>query len=510
VFNHTSDDHSWANQAKTGFLANMSHELRTPLNAIIGYSEMLLEEVEEEEDLRADELTADIERIRTAGQHLLALINNVLDLSKIETGKMTVYNEAFDVVELLQELLLTLQPLAERNQNRLELEVTEDIPLMYADMTKLRQTVTNLISNACKFTSDGEIRLRAGLLHGRAEPFLRLEVIDTGIGIPEEQQAHIFDAFTQADSSTTKRYGGTGLGLAICREYCGLMGGSIDVSSTVGSGTTFTVDLPLGSPPLPGTEDAPAARPEAKRQAPTAGRPQRVLVIDDDPNALELTCRLLEQQGCETLLAAGGDIGLRLAREQQPDLIVLDLMMPEVDGWTVLSVLKDQEDTRHIPVILQSSLSARDQAIHHGAIEFLQKPVDRLQLANTLEKFMPGDREGHVLVVESASTSRDGLVSGLRRQGWWVSTTEDVGEALAIARQHPPDLVLLSLALPREDVFELVDELAADDKLQDRPVYVITPAGIDDEARRRLEGNVDLILLGDDPEQVLKATRGLG
>jgi signal transduction histidine kinase/CheY-like chemotaxis protein len=493
-----------ANAAKTGFLANMSHELRTPLNAIIGYSEMLLEETEEEDALEAAELVPDIERIRTAGQHLLALINNVLDLSKIETGKMTVFNETFDCVELLEELVLTLAPLADRNRNQLHVETIGDIPMIHTDMTKLRQTFANLISNACKFTEQGEVRIDIEAMmprHGMT--WLSFQVVDTGIGMSSDQLEHIFDAFKQADSSTTKRYGGTGLGLAISREYCELLGGTIQVESEAGVGTTFTVELPVGEQPA-GSDDT--AAPVIQEVDEKHDERQQVLVIDDDANTREITRRMLEHQGYQVLEAAGGDAGLALALEQQPALIILDLMMPEVDGWTVLSVLKDQPETRHIPVILQSALAAREEGLQRGATEFLEKPVDRRRLTSTLDKFMPADRQGHVMVVESGSDSRESLLSGLHQQGWWVSSTEDVGEAIAIARQNPPDLILVSLGLPGEDVFELVDELGDHSELKTTPVYVMATGDIADEARKRLEGQVDRIMVGADFRSILAAT----
>ena len=322
------------------------------------------------------------------------------------------------------------------------------------------------------------------------------------------QLEHIFNAFIQADSTTTKRFGGTGLGLAISKEYCELMNGSIDVRSEPGLGTTFTVELPVGAQAgaddlLEGEKGSPAAALTADSKATT------VLVIDDDANTRELTGRMLQHQGYQILEASGGEAGLSMARELLPELIILDLMMPDVDGWTVLSVLKDLPETRHIPVILQSALAAREKGLQRGATEFLEKPVDRRRLISTLEKSMPADRQGHVMVVESGSVSRDSLLSGLNEQGWWVSTTEDAGEAIAIARQNPPDLILVSLGLPGEDVFELVNELDHDEGLHGTPVYVMTSGGIHDEARKRLESQVDRILVGDDHGSILAATGGL-
>jgi len=489
-----------ANAAKSSFLANMSHELRTPLNAIIGYSEMLVE-MATEEDLSAHELIDDVQRILTAGRHLLSLINNVLDLAKIETGKMTLYRERFDALQLLAELSATMRSLAERNGNRIELSTDLAAAEIFSDQTKFRQVFANLISNACKFTENGLVSIGVESLVRSGADWLRISVSDTGIGMSAEQLEVVFDAFVQADSSTTKKYGGTGLGLSICREYCRLLGGDISATSINGQGTTFTVELPVdptrAASPLLEAQSQPteATTGAATTEAEFPGSGTTVLVIDDDDDARELTARVLRQEGCKVLQAPSGNEGLRIAREQRPDLIVLDLVMPEVDGWSVLSVLKDCEETRDIPVILQSMLDERDEGIKRGAAEFLHKPVNRRRLAETLDKLMPRDRAGHVLLIESASDSRDDLAAGLREQGWWVSSTEQAGEAIAIARQNQPDLILLSLSLPSEDVFALVEDLGNSSRLRKVPVYVLASGDVEADARLRLETHLDQLML---------------
>lgn len=489
-----------ANAAKSSFLANMSHELRTPLNAIIGYSEMLVE-MATEEDLSAHELIDDVQRILTAGRHLLSLINNVLDLAKIETGKMTLYRERFDALQLLAELGATMRSLAERNGNRIELSTDLAAAEIFSDQTKFRQVFANLISNACKFTENGLVSIGIESLVRSGADWLRISVSDTGIGMSAEQLEVVFDAFVQADSSTTKKYGGTGLGLSICREYCRLLGGDISATSINGQGTTFTVELPVDptrtASPLLEAQSQPteATTGAATTEAEFPGSGSTVLVIDDDDDARELTARVLRQEGCKVLQAPSGNEGLRIAREQRPDLIVLDLVMPEVDGWSVLSVLKDCEETRDIPVILQSMLDERDEGIKRGAAEFLHKPVNRRRLAETLDKLMPRDRAGHVLLIESASDSRDDLAAGLREQGWWVSSTEQAGEAIAIARQNQPDLILLSLSLPSEDVFALVEDLGNSSRLRKVPVYVLASGDVEADARLRLETHLDQLML---------------
>ena len=491
-----------ANAAKSSFLANMSHELRTPLNAIIGYSEMMVEMATEEEELAAAELTGDMQRILTAGRHLLSLINNVLDIAKIETGKMTLYREPFDAVEVLRELAATMHTLAAHNRNTIVIDVPEGASArIVSDQTRFRQIFANLLSNACKFTADGTVTLDIAPFVRGGLDWLRLRVRDTGIGMTTEQLQSVFDAFVQADSSTTKKYGGTGLGLALCREFCTLLGGGIEAASEPGRGSVFTVELPVDAAALPAAGAAAPARvatpaPAPEQTPPEAGVPT-VLIVDDDADARELSARVLRAEGCQVLQATGGDEGLRLARERLPDLIVLDLVMPGMDGWEVLSVLKDNEETRDIPVVLQSMLDARDQAFDRGAAEFLDKPVDKRRLAATLERLAPRDRSGHVLLIESASPARDVLVEGLREQGWYVSSTEQAGEALAIARQSPPDLVLLSLGLPGDDVVTLSEEIAHSATLREVPVFVLAAADGEADARERLASALDRLVVHD-------------
>jgi hypothetical protein len=456
---------------------------------------MLVEIAEEEPGLQATVLAEDMQRILTAGRHLLSLINNVLDLAKIETGKMTLYRESFDTLVVLRELAGTLHTLAARNRNRIVFEPGMTEARIVSDETRLRQIFANLLSNACKFTEDGEIRIGVTPFERDARPWLRFEVSDDGIGMTPEQLEAVFEPFVQADSSTTKKYGGTGLGLSLCREFCELLGGSIGARSEPGKGSCFTVELPVdAAAPLalaPATEAAAEAEPAAGATHST----HTVLVIDDDRDARELTARALRLEGCAVLEADNGNDGLRLAREHRPQLIVLDLVMPGVDGWSVLSVLKDNAETRDIPVILQTMLEARDEGLRRGAAEVLDKPVNRRRLAETLERLAPRDRAGHVLLIESASEARETLVEGLGSQGWYVTSTEHPGEALAIARQNPPDMILLSLALPSEDVFALAEEIGRSARLRAVPVYVLEGGSLQADARERLASHLDRLVL---------------
>jgi PAS domain S-box-containing protein len=361
-----------ANSAKSQFLASMSHELRTPLNAIIGYSEMLQEDAEEHGETGA---VLDLQKIHAAGKHLLTLINDVLDLSKIEAGKMQLHLETFAVAPVVEQVATTVQPLVERNANRLEVSCDAAVGEMRSDTTRLRQVLLNLLSNACKFTDHGRITLEV-------EPAghdLVFRVRDSGIGMTPEQLGRLFQAFSQAEASTAAKYGGTGLGLAITRRLCQLMGGDIRVESQAGAGSTFTVRLPAAGP------DEQAA-PTVHESGEPLTRASTVLVIDDDAAARDLVMRCLEKHGMRAVGAADGATGLRLARERHPDAITLDIVMPGMDGWTVLSTLKGDAATAEIPVIMLSMVDEQHLAFELGAADYLTKPVERDHLIRVLRE----------------------------------------------------------------------------------------------------------------------------
>jgi PAS domain S-box-containing protein len=386
-----------ANAAKSRFLASMSHELRTPLNAILGYSEMLMEDARDD---GREGAVADLQKIHAAGRHLLTLINDVLDLSKIEAGKMELYLETFEVRGVLDTVLETVAPLVERNGNVLLAEVDEDLGAIHGDLTRLRQILLNLLSNAAKFTERGTITLAARRERAADEEQLVIAVKDTGIGMTPEQLGKLFEAFTQAEASTAARYGGTGLGLAISRRFCEMMGGTIGVASVAGAGTTFTVRLPVRAP-----EPAAATRSPGDAAAPA------VLVIDDDAAARELLVRLLEREGYRALEASGGAPGLELARAERPAVITLDVLMPGMDGWEVLEALKADPLTADIPVIMVSILDERQMGFALGAADYVTKPVDRQRLLAALEAGRSG---GEALIAEVRALI-GGASEGVRR-----------------------------------------------------------------------------------------------
>jgi signal transduction histidine kinase/DNA-binding response OmpR family regulator len=506
-----------ASTAKSQFLANMSHELRTPLNAIIGYSEMLQEEVA---DLGQIGLQPDLEKIHGAGKHLLGLINDILDLSKIEAGKMTLYLEEFDVAQMVREVATTVQPLVAKNGNRLEVTCPADIGRMRADLTKVRQTLFNLLSNACKFTEKGTITLRidrgarpsrspfeasrlepsgavpqrssgedAGTIGRDARaPHLTFTVSDTGIGITTEQMNRLFEAFSQADASTTRKYGGTGLGLTISRNFCRLMGGDLTVTSEPGNGSAFTVILPAevkeaGSP----------AEPLAPRATP--GVPHStVLVIDDEPLARDLIARALGKEGFHVELATDGRTGLELARKLKPQAITLDVMMPGLDGWAVLTALKADPATANIPVIMLTVVDEKQIGFALGAADYFTKPIDWGRLNSALGKYRKPTNHQTVLIVEDDEQAREMLRRALTREGWQVIEAGNGRMALERLDGLVPALILLDLMMPEMDGFEFMQELRQRPDCRRVPVVVITAKDITEDDRRRLNGQVARIL----------------
>ncbi|MBW2422223.1 MAG: response regulator, partial [Deltaproteobacteria bacterium] len=369
-----------ANQAKSTFLANMSHELRTPLNAIIGYSEMMAEELEDEGHA---EHVSDLQRINTSGKHLLALINDILDLSKIEAGRMDVYLERFEVGEMLEGIAGTVAPLMEKNGNRLAARFDTGLGSMRADLTKVRQSLFNLLSNAAKFTESGTVALEARRHVRDGRDWLEFVVADEGIGIAADSLDQVFEEFTQADRSTTRNYGGTGLGLPITRRFCRMMGGDVRVASEVGRGSSFTIELPAEVSAGEAAEEAADGGEQADRRSeaeielraemlPEPG--SAILVIDDDDDARDLLRRTLEEAGYTIVTASRGDQGLALARRMRPLLITLDVMMPEMDGWEVLRDLKSDPELEAIPVVVITVVSEEAIGYELGAVECLRKP----------------------------------------------------------------------------------------------------------------------------------------
>jgi CheY-like chemotaxis protein len=457
------------------------------MNAIIGYSEMLTEEAE---DLGRAEFVPDLKKINAAGRHLLALINDILDLSKIEAGKMDLYVEPFHIRTMIQDVAATIQPLVERNSNRLEIQCDDGLGTMRADLTKVRQALFNLLSNASKFTTGGRIELAVARERDGAGEWIRFRVADTGIGMTPEQVEKVFESFTQADASTTRKYGGTGLGLTITKKFCEMMGGTIAVESKPLVGATFTIRLPAEvrdrRERTTSSEIVTLAPPAgAARDAGTA------LVIDDDPVVRELMQSFLTKEGYRIALAESGEEGLRLARAIHPDAITLDVLMPGMDGWSVLSALKSDPELADTPVILLTITDNKSMGYALGASEYLTKPIDRERLLTVLRKYQ---RNPPVLIVEDDAQSRSMLRRLLEKEGWPVVEAENGAVALARAAEGRPGVVLLDLMMPEMDGFEFVEQFRKRADWRGIPIVVITAKDITEEDRRRLNGRVEKIV----------------
>lgn len=479
-----------ANRAKSSFLANMSHELRTPLNAIIGYSEMLQDDAVQE---GAPGLVGDLRKIHGSGRHLLGLINDILDLSKIEAGKMEVSREILDVSALLARLRLTVEPLVRKNGNTLVVR-GERLGSVRSDETKVFQILVNLASNAAKFTENGTVRIEAARTMEGGASRLTFRVSDSGIGMTPEQIARLFQPFTQGDNSTTRKYGGTGLGLTITKRFCEMLGGEIAVESAPGKGSTFTVSLPVTPPSrevplhLPPEPEAPV------ETAPVVSSKPVVLVVDDDRVTRDLTAGILRREGFGVRTAGGGEEALVIAAKEPPDVITLDVMMAGMDGWTVLARLKADPKLSAIPVIMLTIVDDKKLGFALGASDFLTKPIERDRLVAVVRKYRAKQRPGHVLVVDDDEGIRAMLRSMLNKEGWEVTEAENGRVALSRLSEEPVDLVLLDLMMPEMDGFEFVDRVAHNAAWAAIPIVVLTAMDLTNEDCQRLDGGVQKIL----------------
>jgi signal transduction histidine kinase/CheY-like chemotaxis protein len=476
-----------ANQVKSNFLASMSHELRTPLNAIIGYSELLQEEAEES-DLTL--FAQDIQKINKSGKHLLSIINDILDLSKIEAGKMELYIETFSIPNMIDDVVNTIQPLADKNGNELIVRCDKSIGSMTADLTKVRQSLFNLMSNACKFTDQGQVILEVEEIDNQGVRQIAFHVKDTGIGLSTEQLGNLFQSFTQADSSTTRKYGGTGLGLTISQSFCKMMGGEIEVTSVQNQGTTFTIILPLEVQGAvdPRSEEHIAASPEAVSVLGT------VLVIEDDVSIRGLIKRYLEKDGYRVLSAKDGEEGMEFAAKYRPDVITLDLLLPNIDGWHVLSMIKTNPELKEIPVIIISVSDDKERGYTLGASEFITKPIDRGQLSKVIKKYRKPNGSRPILVIEDDRMTGDLMQALLHKEGWDAVVALNGNDALKKLERDIPDLILLDLMMPEMDGFEFILQLRKRQEWRDIPVIVVTAKELTAQDRAILNGRVENVI----------------
>ncbi|HEX6898113.1 MAG TPA: response regulator [Thermoanaerobaculia bacterium] len=493
------------NRLKAEFVANMSHELRTPLTAIIGFVQLV--EMSEGGNIPKPYATA-FERILRNGRHLLALIDDVLDVAKIEAGRMKIHREPFDLVEVVRNAFRELQSLARQKGLDYRLDAPEPLPFAFSDPLRVRQVVINLLSNAIKFTPHGAVEAELTPAdHGR----WRFVVRDTGVGIDENSMGVIFERFRQVDGSMSRAAGGAGLGLSIVRQIVELLGGSIQVASTVGEGSTFTVDIPLVAPDpdLMSMESAlaeAAADQELLGRHETAGANGKgnrlVLIVEDDPDASALLSQTVASAGYRFRLAPSGSVGLELARQLQPAAITLDVMMPGMDGWRVLQALKADPRTQEIPVIVCSIVDNRALGYRLGASAYLLKPVDPEQLTLLLRSVggpeLP-EEDGYVLVVDDEHGVRELLTTALRKAGYRVRPVASGEAALAAIAQAVPQAVISDLIMPHGmSGFELIARLRHDPRTEHTPVLILTGKDLTPEDRRLIVDQIaEVIRKGD-------------
>lgn len=485
-----------ASQAKSAFLANMSHELRTPLNSIIGLSDMLLEDIEAEEELSPELINDPLKRIYKAGKHLLSLINDILDLSKIESGKMQVEISNVDIKDTLEEIEDILKASVETKNNTLNINIQESADFILSDKMKLKQILINLIGNAIKFTENGLIEVSVEKLHSNGQELCKFSVRDTGIGMSDEAREKVFEVFTQADESTTRKYGGTGLGLSISKKMTRLLGGDLDIESKIGLGTTITFILPSratkSTKVLPGVKKIPL-KPGLSS---TKKKKNIVLIIEDDENLIEIWKRQLSDVSYKLKFASSGDEGIRLARELRPKLVIVDIFLPGITGWDVLYLLKSDVSTEDIDVIVASISEDSEFAFKLGATEYFTKPVDKEILLNTIKKYIKkGKEKPHVLIIDDDVDWRYQIKHMFSKQSFEFYEAKNGEEGFVQLQKNPSiNLIILDLLMPVMDGFSFLEKLYSENKYKQVPVVISTAKTLTEEEKNKLLHNVRNII----------------
>ena len=507
-----------AAHVKSDFIANISHEFRTPLNAILGYCEILQYETRK---FNRPDVQEDLRSIEISGRHLLGLFNDILDYSKIQAGKMDVDLEDFKVLSLVEDVMATIRPLARKNRNTISVTSQGRVGTMFSDPGRVRQLLLNLLSNACKFTEDGSVSLKVICETRSQMEWLVFSVSDTGIGIRPEMIPKLFKEFTQADNATARKYGGTGLGLAISRRLCLMLGGDISVKSELGKGTVFTARLPVNATETEdrsNLEDDEAAAAEIPPQTAVAQKPKAqespvpvtqpsegaesskekgdiLLAIDGDPAVCDLIRRFMEMEGFTVHTALNAADGLRLARKISPDVITLDVTLPERDGWSVLTELKEDPGLSHIPVVMLTVEDERAKALDAGAADLLTKPIEWDQLLVVIKGLheKPAQAALKVLVVEDDATNRGALCRVLRREGMEVLEAGDGAQAMNLMETENPGVILLDLVLPEFNGFDVLSKISQNGGWQHIPVIVITAKELTQEELKKLKTEVACI-----------------
>jgi signal transduction histidine kinase/CheY-like chemotaxis protein len=478
-----------ASDQKTKFFANMSHELRTPLNAILGYGEMLYEDCE---DLGYDDLLPDLKKITSSGTHLLSLINNILDLSKIEAGKMELFVTSFEIENMVQTIKDVSEPLAAKNDNGFVINLDGAMGSMSQDETKLRQCLTNFLSNGFKFTKNGTVTLDVKARTEGEVEFVDFAVIDTGAGMSPEGVAKVFEEYTQAERSTSANYGGTGLGLPISKKFAEMMGGDVIVTSEEGVGSVFTMSVPRECPEY--NED------EVEGNVINLDdQDNLVVLVDDDVAMHDLIKRTISKLNLTLLGATNSEKGMELIREVKPKLILLDVLMPGRDGWSLLKECKTDKELKDIPVIMISQLNQSNLASSLGANDYLTKPIDRTHFINTLKRILGSDTQNQkVLVIDDDKDVRELLSRLLKDAGYRPIDARDGKEGLERTKDEPA-LIILDLEMPRMDGFEFLDNYIKDVPEDKRaPVLVFSGKDLTDVQEDLLKERVIGLVKKDD------------
>ena len=496
-----------ANRSKTNFLANMSHELRTPLNAIIGYSEMIIEDYREESKLDEKQAIEDLQRILSSGRHLLQLINDVLDLSKIESGNMTVFNESFDSVEIIEELLTTMSPIAKKSGNELILEKSKNIPKLYNDAVKFRQLFLNLLSNACKFTEKGKVTVLISF--NKKTKNIVFHVSDTGIGMSPSQIDKIFKAFVQADSSTSKKYGGTGLGLSISKQFVELMQGKLDVTSAEGKGTTFTVILPL-EPIQKGQKEI---IPKENQQELTLSSLDEINPIGPKISRTILLFiknsrireRIIDQLKIKevSIHIINNEIELiEFSKKHKPDLILMDSLTTRNSYYETISIIKREAETSRIPIIFLNNFS-NSNVNKYNYFQIICESINNDRIASLIRKLNPQDRKGNAFLLGPKNTMNNSFMGELSDEAWNCSIFEDEGKLIDKISEQTPDIIFVSIGADKNKVkkmlrsFEKKGICKFNEKLNISPIFLVDCFPLLNKENRQLDKPADQIILHD-------------
>ena len=458
---------------RAAFVASMGHGLRTPLNAIIGYSEMLAEEAADTGETKA---VTDLGKITESGRWLLSQINDLIHFSRLEAGRLSAHVERFNMPVMIEDLVHTLQPTLTSRRNVLDVSVGDEVAALVADAGKIRTCIRHVLTLAARSTESGSIQLDVSLDYDQHSDWMTVRIRDDGRGLTDDEQERLFEPFAGGDNPVS------GLGLALAKGLLGVLGGSIELESRVGRGTTAMLRIPVQVPPPTRTEGHLLVGAEAS-----------ILLVDDDPSVHDMLRRHLDKAGYSVITADDGAVALDLARSEQPDAILLDVTMPGMSGWTVLAALKADSDTEHIPVIICSFVDDESRGFSLGASDYLTKPVRRTTLLDAVAKHRR-HTASQILVVDDDETTRSLLARMLQRGGWEVSTASNGREALTRLTEMHPDAIVLDLMMPVMDGFEFLQHLQRTEQWEDVPVVVITAMDLGDVEKRGLVGRVTKVM----------------